>query len=469
MTQALARYKAYKDSGVEWLGEVPMHWEVKQMGRIGRFFKGGGGTKEDDIKDGVSCVRYGDLYMHHEFSITESRACVAPEVAMAAYTPLRYGDVLFAGSGETIDEIGKSGVNLIRGQAYCGGDVIIFRPHINVDARFFGYATGCPQAAYQKARMGRGITVMHIYASELKYMFAALPPISEQTAIARFLDHIGSRIDRYIHAKERMIALLEEQKQVTINDAVTGRVDVRTGQPYRAYKDSGVEWLGEVPTHWDMVPNRAVFTELKKIGHSDEQMLSVTISNGVIRQTELLQYDSKKDQSRMDKSAYKLVEPGDIAYNKMRAWQGAIGASRHRGIASPAYVVWRPSVFVNTSYMHRLFRTPAFAKEAERHSYGIASDMWSLRAADFKTIHVCQPPLVEQTAIARFLDKATASTDSAIARSRCQIQLMREYRTRLIADVVTGKLDVREAAEALPEEPGADSLIRNKSEQDAAS
>ena len=117
MVAELKPYPDYKDSGVEWLGAVPAHWEVRHLGRIGRLFKGGGGTKEDTRESGVPCVRYGDLYTQHQFFITTTRACVTTELAKLVYTPIRYGDVLFAGSGETIDEIGKSAVNLIPGPA----------------------------------------------------------------------------------------------------------------------------------------------------------------------------------------------------------------------------------------------------------------------------------------------------------------------------------------------------------------
>lgn len=164
-------------------------------------------------------------------------------------------------------------------------------------------------------------------------------------------------------------------------------------KPYPAYKDSGVPWLGEVPEHWEVLPNRALFTEVKDRNHPDEQMLSVTITKGVIRQRALLDDSSKKDSSNQDKSAYKLVRPGDIAYNKMRTWQGAVGVSDYRGIVSPAYVVQRPRADVNSRYMHYLLRTPAFAKEAERWSYGITSDMWSLRPEHFKMIYGSLPSL----------------------------------------------------------------------------
>ena len=132
-------YPAYKPSGVEWLGDVPAHWEVAQLGRIGSFSKGTGGSKEDEVDEGVPCVRYGDLYTSHRYFIQYSRSYIAQERTLD-YTPMEYGDVLFAGSGEPIEEIGKSAVNLIESQAYCGGDVILFRPQIELDARFSGYA-----------------------------------------------------------------------------------------------------------------------------------------------------------------------------------------------------------------------------------------------------------------------------------------------------------------------------------------
>ena len=234
-------YLAYKDSGVEWLGKVPEHWEVRQLGRIGRFFKGGGGTKEDERESGVPCVRYGDLYTHHRFFITASRACVTTDLAATAYTPLRYGDVLFAGSGETVDEIGTSAVNLIRGSACCGGDVIIFRPSIRVDVRFLGYASDCPASARQKACMGRGFTVMHIYARDLKYMAVACPPVPEQAAIVRFLDQCTANINASAVGARREIELLREYRTRLIADAVTGKLDLREAAEGLPELDSHME------------------------------------------------------------------------------------------------------------------------------------------------------------------------------------------------------------------------------------
>lgn len=214
-------------------------------------------------------------------------------------------------------------------------------------------------------------------------------------------------------------------------------------RPYPAYKPSGVEWLGDVPSHWEVVPNRALFEEVDERAHPDEPMLSVTITRGVIRQAELLADSPKKDSSKLDRSSYKLVRCGDIAYNKMRAWQGAIGVSGHQGIVSPAYVVQRPRNRANSKYMHYLFRTAAFAKEAERWSYGIASDMWSLRPEHFKGIYSCLPSAPEQAAIARYLDCADRRIRRCIQAKEKLIELLEEQRQTLVNDAVTGRIDVR--------------------------
>jgi type I restriction enzyme S subunit len=235
-----------KETEVSWLREVPAHWQHVQLGRIGRFSKGSGGTKEDEVPDGVPCIRYGDLYSKYGSFITNAHSFVDPE-RVTDYTPVRFGDLLFAGSGETLDEIGKSAVNLIQSDVVCGGDVVIFRPNRVILPRFLGYAADCPSSIYQKACMGRGTTVMHIYADELKYLHIALPPIAEQAAIVRFLDYADRRIRRAIRAKRKLIALLNELKQSVIHRAVTRGLD-----PNVRLRPSGVEWLGDVPEHWQV-------------------------------------------------------------------------------------------------------------------------------------------------------------------------------------------------------------------------
>jgi type I restriction enzyme, S subunit len=160
-------------------------------------------------------------------------------------------------------------------------------------------------------------------------------------------------------------------------------------------------------------------------------------TRGVIRQADLLASSSKKDSSNLDKSKYKLVEPGDLAYNKMRAWQGAIGLSAYRGIVSPAYVVQRLRGEGLPRYFHYLFRTPAFATEAERWSYGITSDQWSLRPEHFKMIYSCVPPVDEQVAVARYADDLDRRINRVIAQKRRLVTLLREQEVAEVTRAVT--------------------------------
>ncbi|HOX15217.1 MAG TPA: restriction endonuclease subunit S [Smithellaceae bacterium] len=213
-------------------------------------------------------------------------------------------------------------------------------------------------------------------------------------------------------------------------------------KPYAEYKATEKDWFGVVPKHWGVLPNRALFFEVKDRNHPDEEMLSVTIKRGVVRQKTLLADSSKKDSSNLNKSAYKLVQPADIAYNKMRTWQGAIGVSEFRGIISPAYIVMRLRNKENTPrYFHHLYRTPQFAKEAERWSYGITSDMWSLRPEHFKVIYTPQPSREEQDAIVRFLNWANIRLEKAIRAKRKVIALLNEQKQAIIHRAVTRGLD----------------------------
>ena len=226
VTRGLDPCVRLKPSGVEWLGDVPEHWDVVRLGSMGRFSKGNGGTKEDEVPAGVPCVRYGDIYTSHKYFIRASRAYIETEKT-SEYTPLRYGDILFAGSGETVEEIGKSAVNLIQEPTYSGGDVIIFRPTVRLNPEFTGYATDSPAAQAQKSIMGRGFTVMHIYGNQLKNLQIALPPIHEQDGIVEHINGGTARIDQETARYYRQIGLMNEYRTRLIADVVTGQLDVR--------------------------------------------------------------------------------------------------------------------------------------------------------------------------------------------------------------------------------------------------
>ena len=441
----LMPYPAMKDSGVAWLGEVPEHWEVRRLGQMGRLSKGNGGSKEDEVPTGVPCVRYGDLYTTHTYFILKSRSFVSPAKA-ESYTPIARGDVLFAASGETIDEIGKSAVNLMRSEACCGGDVIVFRPGREVEARYMGYATDCRPAAAQKATMGRGITIKHIYGDQLKYLTLALPPLPEQAAIARFLNHADRQIRRYIRTKQKLIKLLEEQKQAIIHCAVTRGLD-----PSVRLNPSGVEALGEVPEKWEVRPAKYFYREVdERSSRGEEELLSVSHITGVTPRS----LKSITMFMALSYAGHKLCRPGDLVINTMWAWMGALGVAKHTGIVSPSYGVYRPARNSKLlgDYADLLLRTKPFVAEYTRRSTGIRSSRLRLYPEQFLRVNLVCPSIEDQKAILDCVASATTAIRLAMASTFREINLLREHRTRLIADVVTGKLDVREAAATLPDE-----------------
>ena len=439
MPPGIKPYSDYKPSGVEWLDDVPAHWEVRPNRAI--FVEV---NERNHSEEQMLSVTITNGVIRQQALLEDSSKKDASRLDKSAYKLVQFGDIAYNKMRAWQGAVGMSKYRGIVSPAY-----VVQRPCDGAVSRYFHYLMRTPAFTIEAERWSYGITsdMWSLRPEHFKMIYSCVPPLAEQNAIARYLDHVDGRIGRCIDARERLVGLLEEKRRAVIHRAVTRGLD-----PNVRLKPSGVEWLGDVPAHWGVRPNRAIFVEVNERNHSEEQMLSVTITNGVIRQQALLEDSSKKDASRLDKSAYKLVQFGDIAYNKMRAWQGAVGMSKYRGIVSPAYVVQRPCDGAVSRYFHYLMRTPAFMIEAERWSYGITSDMWSLRPEHFKMIYSCVPPLAEQAAIAAHLDKATAAIDAAVACARRQVELLREYRARLIADVVTGKLDVREAAANLPDD-----------------
>ena len=461
MIAGLKPYPAMKESGVAWLGDVPGHWQVRRLGQIGNFSKGRGGNKDDELPTGIPCVRYGDLYTTHEHFIEQSRSFVSSEKA-GEYTQIKYGDVLFAASGETIEEIGKSAVNLIDSEARCGGDVILFRPYRRMEARYLGYATDCQPVATQKAIMGRGITVIHIYTDQLKRLGVSLPPLPEQAAIVRYLDHADRRIRRYIRAKEKLIALLEEQKQAIIHQAVTGRIDVRTGQPYPAYKSSGVEWLGDVPANWQVLRLGRVIDLMvgfpfksEDFSQSEEDirlLRGINVAPGQLRWDEVVRWPADD----VDRFSEYQIAVGDIILGMDRP---IIGSGIRVAVANESDV---PSLLLQRVACIR----PARARLAREFALRVLSSnsflnyltpiftgvsVPHLSPEQIRGFWILLPSVAEQEAITKHLTSELGPIQSAAERAQSQISLLREYRTRLIADVVTGKLDVREAEAALPE------------------
>lgn len=454
MISGLKPYPAMKDSGVDALGAVPAHWEVTRLGHIGRLFKGRGASKEDEAPAGVPCIRYGDLYTRHNYFIHDSRASIAEE-RTNDYTPIEYGDVLFAASGETIDEIGKSAVNLIKGEAYCGGDVIIFRPRQRVDSRYMGYVTDFRPAAIQKACMGRGFTVIHIYGDELKRLAMPLPPVPEQAAIARFLDHANRRIQRYIGVKQKLITLLEEQQHAMVGCAVTGHIDVRTGQPYATYKRADAGGAESVPAHWMA---RKLRQCVKIAGGMTPSMEDRRFWEGSIpwvtakdmKRKRIRESEISVTETALHETSLRLIEAPAV----LMVVRGMI-------LARKVPIAWTVSPVTINQDMKALIPHYGISAEFLAHWLDSAQDALAaltdeaghgtkrLPTERWQNLKVAIPPRDEQDAIAKFLGRSRDTIAGTKAKVEREIQALQELRTRLIADVVTGKVDVRECAATL--------------------
>ena len=211
-------------------------------------------------------------------------------------------------------------------------------------------------------------------------------------------------------------------------------------QPYQNYKPVAYDYdyVTYLPEGWQLLPNIAIFEERIERGHDNEELLSVTIKRGVIRQTDV---DIKKDSSNEDKSKYKLIKVGDIAYNKMRMWQGALGYSDYQGISSPAYVILKPKMQINSRFFHYMLRTSFYTNYSKRFSYGIVDDQLSLRYTDFKRMYSIVPPLVDQNSIVEYLDKKNNEIDKFIRNKERLISLVTEQKKVIINSAITQGID----------------------------
>ena len=434
MTTDLKPYPKMKASGVQWLGKVPSHWTL---------LPGRACYREQKVPNkGLTETTVLSLsYGHIVVKPPEKLHGLVP-ASFETYQIVEPGDIIVRPTDLQNDWNSlRFGLSRDRGVITSAYICLCTK---EVATRSYGYFL-LHTYDLKKVFYGLGSGLrQNLDWTDFKHLPCIVPPLPEQTAIVRFLDHADRRIRRYIRGKQKLIALLEEQKQVIIHRAVTRGLD-----PNARLKPSGVEWLGEVPEHWEVVRNGQLFVQRNETDFPELPILEVSLKTGVrIRDLE----NSDRKQIMTVRGEYKRAVNGDIAYNMMRMWQGAVGVAPVDGLVSPAYVVAKPLRGNAPRYFSALFRTSAYMAEVDKYSRGIVKDRNRLYWDDFKQMPALRPPPYEQTAIVCYLDKATADIDTAIDRARRQIDLLREYRTRLIADVVTGKLDVRKAVACLPDE-----------------
>jgi type I restriction enzyme S subunit len=376
--------------------------------------------------------------------VDSSRAEPLSVMTAGSYNFVANGDVLLAKVTPCFEN-GKKGraEGLVNSVGFATSEVYVLRPDASrIDPDFLLYLLSSEDFRFEGIRSMTGAGgLKRVSAEAVRNYEVKISDPEVQAAIARFLDCETGLIDGLIEKKTRFIALLKEKRVAVITHAVTKGID-----PDAPMKDSGVDWLGRVPAHWDVLRIAALFREVTRPADPALPVLSVSIHDGVT-DGELADEDrDRKVALSEDRTKYQGVAPGDLVYNMMRAWQGAFGAVTVKGLVSPAYVVAAPVTTFRTKFIEHLLHTKSAAEEIRRFSRGIADFRMRLYWDHFRALKVCLPPLEEQDRILSEIDAETARIDGLITLTERSIDLLREKRAALITAAVTGKIDVRAAA-----------------------
>ena len=447
MTPHLPPYPTYKPSGVEWLGEVPAHWE-QLPGRACYTEKKvlNVGMQESTVLS----LSYGRIVVRPP----EKLRGLVPE-SFETYQIIEPGDIVVRATDLQNDW------NSLR-FGLCGRRGIITSAYIclkanGVMSRDYGHLL-LHSYDLKKVFYGLGSGLrQNLSWDDFRYLPCLAPPLAEQRAIARYLDHVDSRIQRYIKAKEQLIALLQEARQAIIQRAVTRGLD-----PDVPLKPSGVDWLGDVPAHWEVRRTKQAFKRIvggstpssSEPSYWDGEIVWVTPTD-ISKQSRLNDSLRRITKNGLDNCSTQIVPAGSIVIS-CRAPVGNVAFAKvplctNQGCK--ALVPWNQ--VIESEYAFRLFSV----LQEELQSRANGTTFAEISTVSLGKLLVPLPPLQEQRAIAAYLDQATAAIDSAIDNTRCQVEFIREYRASLIAHVVTGKLDVRAAAAQLPTDSPAETPV----------
>lgn len=444
MIDGLKPYPTYNASDVPWAGELPSHWTTRQARWLFRPLA----RPVRDEDEVVTCFRDGVVTLRRNRRTRGFTEAIKEH----GYQGIRKGDLVihamdaFAGAAGVADSDGK-GTPVY---AVCEA-----RP--GIDPYYYAHVVREMARSNWILALSRGVRER---STDFRYeTFAAetvpVPPSDEQAAIARFVDYTDRRIRRYIYAKQKLVKLLEEQRQAVIHRAVT-----RGLNPNVRFKPSNVEWLGDIPLHWEVLRCRYLFQEVdRRSVDGSEQHLSMSQRLGLVPSHQV------ENRTLLSESyaGGKLCEVGDLVLNRLKAHLGVFALANLQGVISPDYTVLRPVNREGAAYFEQVLRSPACRGELRTRAKGIVQGFWRLYTDDFYDIRLPVPPVEEQIRIAAHNVAATAAIRDAIERTSKEVALLREYRTRLVADVVTGKLDVRTAATALPRQPAEVEFVDNDS------
>ena len=411
------KYPEYKDSGVEWMDKIPKHWTLTKTSRLFKISMGQTILKEDLVEEGewpVFSATEGDQYLGRIDTPT---------------VRLKVGDIVIPARGNSIGS-----VKLVKEKATTTQTTIYCKqyPQVFIFPEYsYYYMVGGRKNLFRFTQTA----IPQITTEEVACNPLVIPPLFEQTQIARFLDHETAKIDTLIEKQQQLIKLLKEKRQAVISYAVTKGLN-----PQVPMKDSGVEWLGEVPAHWGYKKLKTLYKQMKRQGYSNYEVLSVYRDYGVIQKSSR---DDNLNKTPEDLSSYQLVEKGDLVINKMKAWQGSLGVSDYTGITSPDYVVYTSHHSDYDKFIHYALRAQHMPGVYRSISNGIRPSQWRLEPVKFEQLFIFIPTKEEQQEIVKYIEVQTKKIDLLTAKCLSAMQFMQERRTALISAAVTGKIDVR--------------------------
>ena len=416
----MRRYPEYKESGVEWIREIPAHWEIGKIKHIATFVSQKSTPETDAIKISPENIesetgKVLDFYSSYDSVGVKFQA----------------GDVLFNKL-----RVYLSKVVFAEYSGYSLGEMIVIRPFLQDTGKHLFYLMlSCRFIEYCNS-ISEGVKMPRTDVNDILNAQIPITSHQEQTQIANFLDRKTRQIDELIRIKERKIELLHEQRTVLINQVVTKGLD-----PNVEMKPSGVEWIEEIPAHWEMIKTKYLFRLVTEPApqNNDYELLSIYTEIGVKPRKELEERGNRATTT----DGYWLVKKGDFIVNKLLAWMGAIGLSNYEGVTSPAYDILRKIRPLNERFYEYLFRCGLYFTEFKKRSKGIMEVRLRLYFDQFGQIPLVFPSVDEQDKIASFLDRKTEQIDELISAEQRKVELLKEYRQSLISEVVTGKIDVR--------------------------
>lgn len=439
------RYPEYKDSGIEWLGEVPVGWEIKRLKHIAKVNLSNVDKKTKDGEEPVKLCNYVDVYNNDyitsDFSFMEATA----STNQISKFSLMKGDVIITKDSESWDDIAVPAyVPADINGVICGYHLAYIKPFSEINGEYLFRSFSSPQINYQFRVEANGITRYGIGKYDVDNSIFPIPPHSEQKAIVTFLDRETSKIDSLIEKKERLIELLEEKRTALISHAVTKGLD-----PDAPMKDSRIEWLGKIPEGWEVKKLKYVTKKINDGTHFTPNyiddgipFLRVTDIQSDLIDLENVNYISKNEHNELikrcnpEKGDLLLSKNGTIGITKVVDWDFPFSI-----FVSICLIKFKKKI-IDPNFFSYFFNSNVVNEQIYRSSK--KTSVTNLHIDKIRELFTIVPPLETQVLIIKHLDKKSHNLDSLISNIKTQIGHLKEYRTSLITSAVTGKIDVRE-------------------------